>query len=190
MNRARVLVRMRRGARLLASVAVLLAVAAPALAFGLRGGVVSSGAQNSSDAALTLRGTVGQPAVGGSAGASFFACHGFWCFGGTRVLSVDWEPGGRGNGNALPTEVQFGPPTPNPTRGLARFTLALPRDADVTFEVLDVAGRRLGDVVRERLGAGRHELRWSAPTAKAGVYFGQLTVDGDRPMRKRIVLVR
>lgn len=190
MTRAHVHDRMRRGVSLAASVAALLALASAAHAFQVRGGVISSGAQNSAGGGLTLRGTIGQPAVGGSAGASFFVCHGFWCFGGSRVLSVDWEPGGRGNGDALPTEVAFGPPTPNPSRGLVRFTLALPRDADVTFEVLDVAGRRLGEVVRQRLGAGRHELRWTAPTATAGVYFGQLSVDGEQPLRKRIVLVR
>lgn len=164
--------------------------ASPAAAHLLRGGVVSSGAQNSSGALYTLVGTVGQPVVGGSAGTSFFACHGYWCFGGTRVVSVDWNPANPNAANTLPSAVEFGPPAPNPSAGTVRFTVALPKDAVITFNVLDVAGRQVGESVTQTLTAGRHELRWSAPSLSAGVYFGQITVDGDQRLRRRIVLVR
>ena len=182
---------MSRGLASAVSIAIaVLSVGTPAHAELLRGGVVSSGAQNSSGGGYVLQGTVGQPAVGGSAGASFFACHGYWCFGGSRVVSGDWNPKDPGTAGGLPAAVELGPPCPNPMRGSVRFTLALPKDADVTFTVLDVAGRQMGEAVRQRLAAGRHELRWSAPSLSAGVYFGQLVVDGQQPFRRRIVLVR
>ena len=174
----------------LATLALLAMPAAHAHAFALRGGVVSSGAQNSSGGGLRLLGTVGQPVVGGSANASFFLCHGFWCFGGTRVVSVEPDPRDPGATAALPKSLAFGPPSPNPARGFVRFSLALPKDAVVTFAVYDVAGRQLGEPVRQAFAAGYHELRWSAPEGNAGVYFGRLEVEGEPGATRRIVLVK
>ncbi len=156
----------------------------------LRGGVASSGGHTSNGSGYALRGTVGQAAVGGSSGTNFFVCHGYWCFGGSRVVSVTFDPGDPRSGAGLPTHLELSPPSPNPSRGSVRFALALPRDADVTFAVLDVAGRQIGEVVRQRLVAGRHDLQWTAPSLSAGVYFGELVAEGERPIRKRIVLVK
>ena len=160
----------------------------PADAFLLRGSVVANGAQRSAGGGHQLLGTVGQGIVGGSQGAGFFACHGFWCFGGSRVVSVEWGPDGE-PGDALPRALAFGPPVPNPARGLVRFQLELPEPATVTLSVYDVAGRELGEPMTRPFDAGRHELRWSAPAGHAGVYFGRIEVEGRVRATRRIVLV-
>lgn len=170
---------------LLAGVCVLAAFAssAGAVTYALRGGVIANGGSPGSNASYTLNGTVGQAAIGLSSGTAFKLCHGFWCFGGSRVLAVD--PGGPG----VPRELAFGPPTPNPARGETRFTLALPREADVTLTVYDVAGRILGEPARQHLGAGNHLLYWQAPAGQAGVYFARLLVDGAVRGERRLVLI-
>src|SRR5437867_213812 len=56
--------------------------------------------------------------------------------------------------------------SPNPARGPVRLSLALEREAAVSVDVLDAAGRLVATLVRgDRLGAGRHELTWSAHDA-------------------------
>jgi hypothetical protein len=168
-------------------ITVALAALAPpagAVTYALRGSVVANGGTPGSNATYGLHGTAGQAAIGLSTGGAFKLCHGFWCFGGSRVLAVD--PGG----NPLPRELSFGLPAPNPTRGETRFSLALPRDADVTLTVYDVAGRILGEPARQHLGAGYHQLFWQAPAGQSGVYFARLLVDGAVHGERRIVLVR
>ena len=164
---------------------------APAHAFLLRGSVLGNGGEIGTNATRVLRGTAGQAAIGIDANATRILCSGFWCFGGSRVVAVD-DGGGSGGipGPALPKELAFGPPAPNPSRGDVRFTLALPKDADVTFMVYDVAGRQLGDAVVQHMSAGYHQLHWSAPSDHSGVYFGLLRVDGEVKGERRIVLVR
>jgi hypothetical protein len=168
--------------------AALLAVG-PAGAETLRGGVLANGGTPSSNASYSLLGTLGQPAVGGSVNAGFFLCSGFWCFGGSRVVAVEPPPIGPPP-TALPTELSFSAPVPNPTRGPTRFALALPEAATVTFIVHDVAGRQVGEPVSREMEAGWHQLFWEGAADHAGVYFARLIVDGRVCGERRVVLVR
>ena len=178
------------GAAALAAALALALATTPAHAFAIRGGVVSNGSSNpATGGGRMLFGTLGQAGIGQSAGASFKLCHGFWCFGGSRVLAVDGPPDGD-HGPALPLELAIGPPSPNPSRGQTSFSLTLPHAARVTFAVFDVAGRQVGDEAVVPFEAGYHRLSWSAPAEHAGVYFAQIEVDGAVRATKRIVLVR
>jgi len=170
-----------------AGLCLALVLPGAAAAFLLRGGVVANGGQSSPpgmDAAHRLYGTVGQAAVGHGASPVNMVCSGFWCFGGSRV--VDVEPGG----GSVPAEFALGPTTPTPTRDQARFHLAMPRAGEVTLNVFDVAGRQIGEPLRQRFDAGEHELLWNAPTARAGIYYVSVAVDGVAKARRTIVLVR
>ena len=155
-----------------------------------RGVVVANGGNTCTGGGLTLRGTVGQPAVGKSANATRIVCSGFWCFGGSRVVAVDDGGGPGGSGPSLPKELSFSPPAPNPTHGDTRFTLALPQAARVSLTVYDVSGRQLGETVSEEMDAGWHQLFWRAPDGHSGVFFARLAVDGATRAERRIVLVR
>lgn len=173
-----------------ALVAVTPSPAHAIVTYVLRGSVLGNGGEFSNNATRVMRATVGQAAIGIDANATRILCSGFWCFGGSRVVAVDDGDGGGAPGGKLPKELAFGAPSPNPSRGDVRFTLALPQDADVTFSVFDVAGRQLGEAVTERMNAGYHQLHWSAPSDHSGVYFGVLRVDGRIQGERRIVLVR
>ena len=147
------------------------------------GGATCSGANN------MVQGTVGQPVVGASGGGAWSLCHGFWCFGGVRVVAVDEQPPGA----ELPKELAFGPPAPNPSPGDVRFALALPREARVDLRVLDIQGREVRAIEAGRRAAGYATLRWDGRDAAgarvpAGVYFARLFVEERLVGVKRIVL--
>ena len=170
---------------------VLAASAALAAPYGLRGSVLGNGgAAPATGSGMRLYGTVGQAAVGQSAGGAFRLCHGFWCFGGSRVLAVDLGGDPVGNGAEIPTELSFDAPVPTPSRGEVRFALALPWSAEVSLIVYDVSGRQVGDPVTQHLEPGHYRLTWNAGAEHAGVYFGMLAVDGRIHATRRITLVR
>ena len=76
--------------RTLVVVALALALASPAAAqITLSRATVSSGVTHASAGTLTLRATLGQPAVGAVSGGSLALCQGFWC------------------GSALPADLQL-----------------------------------------------------------------------------------
>jgi hypothetical protein len=173
------------------AVALLLALAPPSGAYRLGGGVMGTGATPAGgigDGRYVLLGTVGQPVLGASGNATWTLSHGYWCFGGVRVLGVGPPGGGPA---VVPTEISFGPSVPNPARGDVHFELALPHAGTVRLVVLDVSGRVV-DEASGAMPAGRHTLHWAGAlrdgrTASAGVYFARLLVDG-RPFAQRRVV--
>ena len=181
---------------LLTTLALVVAMAAPAGAFGLRGQVIASGgtpATGMSNGTRRMLGTVGQPAIDISNGVTRNLCHGFWCFGGSRVVAVD-PPGAEPAGIGLPMELSFSAPRPNPSRDHVGFELALPKEADVNLTIFDVQGRRVYTMVDRRIEAGWHQLRWDGAEGGAaggsGIYFARLSVDGRAVAQRRIVMMR
>lgn len=185
--------RIRGCVRAIFPIAVLLAISIPpgAQGYALRGYVVANGATPGgglSGSGRVLLGTAGQAAVGQSANATHELCSGFWCWGGSRVVSVDDHPPGAD----LPKELSFGCPYPNPAPGAVRFALALPGPSRVELRVLDVQGRVVW-TQRGRLEAGYRTLVWdgrdgSGRRAGPGVYFARLVVEDRLAGRRRIVL--
>jgi len=80
----------------------------------------------------------------------------------------------------------------NPTTSI-RFELAAAGGAGM--QVVDVAGRVLRSYALGTLGAGGHELTWDGRddlgrAVSSGVYFYRLSVDGQAPVTKRMVLMK
>ncbi len=178
-----------RAARILVIAGVLGALAWPALAYQLRGYVVSNGAHDASGSGRQLHATVGQAAIGRSTDGTRVTWHGYWSAGGSRVLSVD-----DGTTDATkPVEFEFGRPWPNPARAAVAFDLALPEAGAVGLDVFDAQGRRVAQVQSGAMAAGHHRLAWSGHDeaghrVAAGVFFARLTVDGMPRGTRRIVL--
>jgi hypothetical protein len=73
---------------------------------------------------------------------------------------------------------------PNPTRGAATVTYALPKSAVVDLALIDVQGRRLATLLHGNQPAGRHIVAWDGEqigggALPAGVYFVQLRADAE-----------
>jgi hypothetical protein len=172
------------------AIAFALTLAGPARAqFLLRGSVLGNGGSNSSNGTFSLVGTVGQPAVGLSTGASFVLSSGFWAFGGSRVVAVDPSSGPR-----LPDHLAFDPPAPNPSRESVRLVVALPKPAALELAIFDVTGRRLRELASGEWGAGEHLWRWDGSDrdgrrVPGGIYFARLLVDGRVFAERRMVVL-
>jgi len=97
-------------------------------------------------------------------------------------------------GTWLPQELALRAPQPNPVATTCLIPFDLPRDANVTIDVFDVAGRSVRQLQRGTLPAGSHAVRWDARDAlgKAvggGSYFIRMSVEG-RTFRSRVLVTR
>jgi hypothetical protein len=61
-----------------------------------------------------------------------------------------------------------------PVGDRVRFTFELPEASPIAIEVFDVAGRRVGETIREARPAGHGEIGWDAGRLAAGVYHARL----------------
>lgn len=86
------------------------------------------------------------------------------------------------------TEFALSPVVPNPSRGVARTSFALPREAKVHLGVVDLQGREVLTLADGVFGAGRHSVAVGekSPLA-AGLYFLRLSADG-RTLTTRFVV--
>jgi len=183
---------MNRPLKLLLAVALVGLWLAQANAFLMRGDVIGTGGTPSAgsvNGTNVMFGTVGQPVVGISTNGLNELRHGFWAFGGSRVVAV-MDPT---LGGDLPRVLSFSRPTPNPSLGSVRFALALPKQARVCLAIYDAAGREVHRSDSDEMAAGYHTLRWDAVNAGqptgSGVYFARLLVDGRLMVTRRLVLL-
>lgn len=134
--------------------------------------------------------TVGLPVIGRSTQTGQVEVAGFW----RRLLSpssdvADWA-------TELPTDL--GAPTPNPSRGPARFSLQLQgapgQLLPARVEVVDVGGRRVRLLVDGPLASGAHPIQFDGrddtgrPLA-SGIYFARL-LTGHRQITRKLTLAR
>jgi hypothetical protein len=83
-------------------------------------------------------------------------------------------------------------PQPNPFARATTLRFRLPRESDVTLEVLDLAGQRVRTLVRDVLPAGEHVASWDGRDAagarrRPGVYFIRLS-DGAHTTARKVLL--
>ena len=73
---------------------------------------------------------------------------------------------------------------PNPFNPSTTISFDLPRGMTVSLDVLALDGRRVAELVRDALPAGRHEVTWQGRNDQggvvaSGVYFARLVCDGE-----------
>ena len=92
---------------------------------------------------------------------------------------------------ATPARIALSVPAPNPSRGVARFALDLPRAATAGVAVFDATGRRVRTLLSGQVEAGRTALAWDGldeggRRARAGVYFIRATAAGATETRRLV----
>jgi hypothetical protein len=98
-------------------------------------------------------------------------------------------------GGPTPKESKLMAVAPNPARGQTSFRFALAKAGDVSFRVLDMAGRQVSTLATQRWQPGSWNVQWDGRGSdgrevSAGVYFVQMQLDG-RPLgQQRLALVR
>jgi subtilisin-like proprotein convertase family protein len=83
---------------------------------------------------------------------------------------------------------------PNPFNPQTTVVFELQRAGAVVLDIYDVRGQRVKQLLRESLGAGRHEIRWDGRdeggrSVASGVYFCRMTA-GDVGQMHKMTLVR
>ena len=92
---------------------------------------------------------------------------------------------------AAPLRLELSAPSPNPSRGPARFELVLPHAATAEVTLFDATGRRVRTILSGPAGAGRSVLSWDGRDergrrASAGVYFLRATAAGATATRRLV----
>jgi minor extracellular serine protease Vpr len=92
---------------------------------------------------------------------------------------------------SVPTELFLAATSPNPSQGTTLFRFGMPNAGPATFEMFDVAGRRLQSWSWSVLPAGEHSVSWdgaddSGRRVGPGVVFYRLTALGQTLTRKVI----
>ncbi len=126
---------------------------------------------------FTVRADATGLASGAYCGRVVFATNGFT--GGDSLtvnLTVLDSAVGAPAAGGLPDAFGLAAPRPNPARGPVEIVLSLPREDDVTAEIVSVDGRRVATLAHGLLPAGRHALVWDGRDerggrAASGVYF-------------------
>lgn len=97
----------------------------------------------------------------------------------TRPATVSVSPIDAPSGGTT-LGLSLGHVAPNPSRGRAAITFTLPHAGDATLEVLDIAGRRVGQQHLSGLSAGPHVVAVGASSAALapGVYLLRLEQAG------------
>jgi hypothetical protein len=83
---------------------------------------------------------------------------------------------------------------PNPFSPGTRIAFSLPKALDVTMSIYNVQGRRVLNLLDERLDAGKYDIAWDGRDASGhpvapGVYWYSLRADG-RVLTRKMVLVK
>lgn len=109
--------------------------------------------------------------------------HDFFCFIHDPLMEgsiiVTSATAGVGPSGVLTRPAFTRPPTPNPTRGALGFAIALPRSAQVSLAVHDIAGRIVARLQDGALPAGEYPFRWDGRgtdgrLVQSGRYFIRL----------------
>jgi hypothetical protein len=88
-------------------------------------------------------------------------------------------------------QVSFGTPFPNPApRAAMTLSFQLTRADEVSFELVDVAGRRMAQRASERFGPGSHTVQWRPGPQAPGVFFVRLSTKSGTVAVRRWVLLR
>lgn len=82
---------------------------------------------------------------------------------------------------------------PNPVREASAVQYRLPESADVRLQLFDIGGRRAGEVVKARQGAGEQTATLSLQGLSSGVYLLRLDafgVQGSHRDQRKVIIVR
>ena len=91
---------------------------------------------------------------------------------------------------APPARLMFSGARPNPSRGDGSVTFSLPRESDVTLEVLDLAGRRVASARWDALPAGVNSRPLPAGVRglPAGMYVLRLSAGAEHATQRWVAL--
>jgi len=76
---------------------------------------------------------------------------------------------------------------PNPFTNNTTFIVSLNENVRVTLDILNLAGKKIENVVDKNIGAGEHTFSWSRSDIPAGIYLCRMKAGNDVIVRKLII---
>jgi hypothetical protein len=115
--------------------------------------------------------------------------------GGAQTVDLFPEDPTDGGSPAARTRLVLRQPLPNPCATSTRIAFRLPGQTEISLTVLDIQGRRVGDLYEGVLPAGEHVVGWDGmddrgAAAPAGLYFVRLCTQDGRSETRPLIRVR
>lgn len=92
--------------------------------------------------------------------------------------------------DGLPKEFGLSQNYPNPFNPSTTIRYALPKAADVSIEVFNILGKRVGSLVNQRKSAGNYTTQFQASNLSSGVYFYTLRINGKVLKSQKMLLIK
>jgi hypothetical protein len=143
--------------------------------------VVGSGGGVASGASNNIVGTVGQPLIGVTAGASNINEIGFW-------YQPGWILTGVPGTDLFPAVFSLGQNRPNPFNPVSVVSFDVPERARVTLTLYDVNGREVRTLADAEYEPGSYSVTLDAKGLPSGVYFYRMTSGRFQESRKLVLL--
>ena len=121
-----------------------------------------------------MKGTLGQIAVGASAGSEATVASGYWGWI-TKKTSLDTE-----KEEIIPSVFKVQPAYPNPFYPTTRVNLQIPNAGEVEINIYDVLGRKVMFLTQNYASAGTYTFHWnprnvSGDALSTGTYIMMVT---------------
>ena len=117
------------------------------------------------------------------AGMILVATHGrgCWTFDLGAVLGIDPY-------SVIPETFHLNQNYPNPFNPETKIKFGLPKSGSVKLSVYDVSGRKIEELVNQKLNSGTFEVTWNGSNLSSGVYFYKLETEGFVETKKMILV--
>jgi hypothetical protein len=76
---------------------------------------------------------------------------------------------------------------PNPSNGITTVRYSLQNEANVTFEMMDVTGKRIFSTLEGKKNPGTYSLEINTAELNSGIYFYSILVNGNKITKKMII---
>lgn len=91
--------------------------------------------------------------------------------------------------NQLPQSVILSQNYPNPFNAETNISFTLPRDNQVTLQILNNNGQLVTTLIRQKMTAGTHTVKWNATSFPSGVYYYRVQV-GNQVLVRKMMLIK
>jgi hypothetical protein len=91
--------------------------------------------------------------------------------------------------NKVPEAFSLSQNYPNPFNPTTTIRYSLDKKANVKLQIFDITGGLVETLVSENNPAGEHSIIWNASNVTSGIYFCQITIDG-QSMTKKMTLLK
>jgi hypothetical protein len=79
---------------------------------------------------------------------------------------------------------------PNPFNPSTTITFSIPSSGNVSLKIFNVMGQEVDELINKYLPVGSYSFKWNAENQAAGIYFYKLSVSGQSPIARKMVLLR